>query len=176
MCPSYDDDYDPDPQSGRYRDDSKGGPYRGRGNYDKKPRERGGKYRDGRDYDWYGDYRRGYPKRFRGYQSMEEMSKLHPPADPNNTIGIFGFGQYTTEDDIKKLLRERLPGISGYTYKLIVDERSGFCRGFCFVDFKSLEDAIVAREILNFESFRGSDFKCDFSYKQRASGDGQPYD
>ncbi|ELA40796.1 uncharacterized protein VICG_02167, partial [Vittaforma corneae ATCC 50505] len=119
-----------------------------------------------------------YKKRFRsesrGYYSSSDQAYSrynkgrHAPADPSNTIGIFGFSHYTTEEDVRKLLKDKIPHIEGYNCKVIIDERTGFCRGFCFVDFKCLEDAVNARDILNFDSFRGLDLKCDFSYKQRA--------
>lgn len=89
----------------------------------------------------------------------------HVPADPNCSIGVFGFNPNTTEDDLKKLLVNKLSGLSDYTYKLIMDEKTLLCKGYCFINFKCLNDAITAKYILNSESYRGQDFKCDYSYK-----------
>lgn len=89
------------------------------------------------------------------------------PAEPNKVLGIFGFQRHTTDEDVQKLLIEKLLNINGYTFKLINDDILGICKGFCFVEFKCLEDAANAKEILSFESFRGQDLKCDFSYKRR---------
>lgn len=118
-------------------------------------------------------YKRRFRSEPRSYHTSNDQSYSkhnkgrHAPADPSNTIGIFGFGHYTTEEDVRKILQNKIPHIKGYNYKLIIDERTGFCRGFCFVDFKCLEDAVNAKNILSFESFRGLDLKCDFSYKQK---------
>ncbi|KAM0680006.1 transformer 2 beta [Glugoides intestinalis] len=116
------------------------------------------------------EHPRAYLKRPRvdkGNEIAQKVFKMrHVPAEPNNTVGVFGFSQYTNEEDVKKLLAKRLKNLREYTYKLITDERTGLCKGFCFVDFKCLEDAIIAKDILSFESLWGLDFKCDFSYKQ----------
>lgn len=115
-------------------------------------------------------YSKEYSKRTRvnrGNENTQRTFKLkHVPADPNNTVGVFGFSQYTKDEDVKKLLAKRLKRLGEYSYKLIIDERTGLCKGFCFIDFKCLEDAIIAKDILSFESLWGLDFKCDFSYKQ----------
>lgn len=95
----------------------------------------------------------------------------HIPAEPNCTIGVFGFNPNTTDEDLKNLLIEKLPTISNYTHKLIMDERTLQCKGYCFINFKCLNDAITAKSILNLESYRGQDFKCDYSYKQGLLGD-----
>jgi len=92
-------------------------------------------------------------------------------ADPNNTLGLFGLHHSTTDEDLNQLLEDKLKGLKGYTYKLIVDDRTGFCKGFCFIDFVSLNDAITAKFILNSESFRGQDFKCDYSYRHGIMGE-----
>lgn len=89
----------------------------------------------------------------------------HIPGTPNLTIGIFGLPCTTTETDLRHILTEKLEGFDQYTHKLIIDERTGLCKGFCFVNFSSLNDSIRAKEIMSIESFRGNDFKCDFSYK-----------
>lgn len=117
------------------------------------------------------DNAKRYRDNFRPFSS--QFKDKHIPAEPNNTIGVFGFGPYTTDEDIKNLLKDKLKNINEYTYKLITDDRTGLCKGFCFVDFKCLEDAINAKDILSFESFRGQDFKCDFSYKQGIMGESQ---
>lgn len=91
-------------------------------------------------------------KRFRSTDTFIKKPK-HVPADPNNTIGIFGFNQFTTDEDVRCLLKNRIGHIKGYTHKLIIDERTGFCKGFCFVDFKCLEDAINAKDIFSFERY-----------------------
>lgn len=94
----------------------------------------------------------------------------HVPAGPNNTIGVFGFNPNTTEEDLKILLNSLFSDKFEYTSKLIMDERTGLCKGFCFIDFKCLDHAITAKNMLSKESFRGQDFKCDYSYKQGILG------
>lgn len=132
-------------------------------------------YRREQEETYKSDGSRDYMKRTRMDQRTLEQHQRqskarHVPADPNNTIGVFGFSPYTTDEEVRELLKKKLPGMSGYTHKLIMDERTGLCKGFCFLDFKCLEDALTAKEILSFESFRGLDFKCDFSYKHGIVG------
>lgn len=95
----------------------------------------------------------------------------HVPAEPNSTIGVFGFNPSTTEEDLKNCLSDKLKNLSEYTFKLIMDERTMLCKGYCFINFKCLDDAISAKHILNLENFRGQDFKCDYSYKQGILGE-----
>ena len=95
----------------------------------------------------------------------------HIPAEPNCTIGVFGFNPNTTDEDLKNLLLDKLVDFSGYTYKLIMDEKTLLCKGYCFINFKCLNDAVTAKYILNCESYRGQDFKCDYSYKQGLLGE-----
>lgn len=100
------------------------------------------------------------------YQDPRSAKHRHVLADPNSTLGIFGLSQFVTEDEMKIALAEKLPEIREYSLKMIVDERTGLSKGFCFVDFACLDDAMSAKEILNKESFRGQDFRCDYSYKR----------
>jgi RNA recognition motif-containing protein len=102
---------------------------------------------------------------------LKSTRPRHASADPNSTLGIFGLNQFVTEDEMRTALAEKLPGMEGYSFKMIVDERTGLCKGFCFVDFACLDDAMSAKDILNSESLRGQDFRCDYSHKHRAAND-----
>lgn len=117
------------------------------------------------------DYKTEFSRSMHDNYNSRPYKTRHISAEPNNTLGLFGLHQSITEEDLKAVLEEKLIGLSGYSYKLIMDERSGLCKGFCFIDFLSLNDAISARKILGSESFRGQDFKCDYSYKHGIVGD-----
>lgn len=117
--------------------------------------------------DWKDEHKR---PRLDGKIHQGSLSKparpKHPLTSPNSTLGIFGLCQSVTEDEMRTALAEKLPGMREYSLKMIVDERTGLSKGFCFVDFACLDDAMTAKEILSNESFRGQDFRCDYSYKR----------
>lgn len=127
-----------------------------------------GRYPRGSDYSPRNEETRRYSTHGKPEGSYKRPK--HASADPNNTLGIFGLSQFITEDEMRAALTEKLPEMKGYSFKMVMDERTGLCKGFCFVDFVCLNDAMSAKDILNNESFRGQDFRCDYSYKQRPLG------
>lgn len=85
--------------------------------------------------------------------------------NPTNVLHLSNLSVYTTEEDLKDVFDEKILHIRDYTIRLAVDEGRGLCKGFCFVRFKSLEEAMHARSALEDETIKGCTMQVQYSLK-----------
>lgn len=77
------------------------------------------------------------------YQLCESRLKLSQNVSPSSVIGIFGLSPRTREDDLKAEF-EKFGDLENVT--IIYDRRTGDSKRFGFIYFKSVDDAIKAKE------------------------------
>lgn len=137
--------------------------YEDRGRYD----DRQSRYPD--------DYRRDGPPgpRFGGYR--ERAPVRQDDAEPNETVGIFNLSRDTTEQDLESALSEKLTDYRGrYSTKLIMDRMTGKCRGFAFLTFESIDEAVKAKDILSGIEVLGHQTRAAFSAGDSRRGSAMP--
>ncbi|XP_074109138.1 transformer 2 isoform X1 [Cotesia typhae] len=84
---------------------------------------------------------------------------------PSHCLGVFGLSIYTTELQIHHIFSKYGPV---ERVEVVIDAKTGRSRGFCFVYFKSSEDAKVAKEQCSGMEIDGRRIRVDFSITQRA--------
>ncbi|KAI5149917.1 transformer-2 protein [Enteropsectra breve] len=136
--------------------------------YERPRYERSGRDRDdyGRDRDSDRGYKRSYdddyaPKRRRDEGSFGDRA----PAEPNETLGLFNLPYECVQRDLDDYLEKPLEKFrKEYQARLILDRMTGRAKGFGFITFKSVDDAIEAKNILsNGEEFNGKVLRVDFA-------------
>ncbi len=128
-------------------------------------------YRDygrGREYGRYprGDYYGGRywsGKRDMAYPTRRVVRRDDAP--PNVTIALFNLNRDTTKDDLDKvidnILRDEVK--NQYVSKVIIDNHTGRCRGYGFITFEKIEDAIKAKGLLENIVILGNTVRIAFS-------------
>ncbi|XP_063989854.1 transformer-2 protein homolog beta isoform X1 [Diachasmimorpha longicaudata] len=84
---------------------------------------------------------------------------------PSRCLGVFGLSIYTTELQIHHIFSKYGPV---ERVQVVNDAKTGRSRGFCFVYFKSSEDAKVAKEQCSGMDIDARRIRVDFSITQRA--------
>ncbi|CAG9536485.1 unnamed protein product [Cercopithifilaria johnstoni] len=84
--------------------------------------------------------------------------------EPSRCLGVFGLSLYTTERDLKELFSQYgdLDNV-----QLVFDHPTGRSRGFGFVYFKKIEDAMEAKERLAGTEIDGHKIRIDYSITKR---------
>ncbi|VDM42022.1 unnamed protein product [Toxocara canis] len=102
--------------------------------------------------------------RSRGAGTTSRYSARDDP-EPSRCLGVFGLSLYTTERDLRELFSQY-----GEVEKvqLVFDHPTGRSRGFGFVYFDKLEDAIEAKEKLAGTEVDGHRVRVDYSITKRA--------
>lgn len=89
---------------------------------------------------------------------------VNPP--PSKVIGLFGLSSHATLDDVKEFLVEKIPDIRYENVHLVKDGYTGQSRGFGFVYFSSLDEAITAKELLQGQSIYSKAVRVDYSVSE----------
>jgi RNA recognition motif. (a.k.a. RRM, RBD, or RNP domain) len=122
----------------------------------------------------YDDYpRRSYndePRRGDNYRSSEphgaERRSNSDDAPPNKTLGLFNMSCNVDNNMLLDHLDEKLAKFKGnYDAKVIIDRNTGKCRGYSFVTFRSLDDAIAAKSCLEGCSLDERPYKVVYSIR-----------
>ncbi|VDN51333.1 unnamed protein product, partial [Dracunculus medinensis] len=100
----------------------------------------------------------------RGYDNGSRSIRREEP-EPSRCLGVFGLSLYTTERDLKEIF-EKYGELE--KAQLVFDHPSRRSRGFGFVYFKNLEDAIYAKERIVGTEIDGHRVRVDFSLTKRA--------
>jgi len=79
-------------------------------------------------------------------------------------LGVFGLSERTSENELKELFNKygELEKID-----LIHDKRTGISRGFGFIYFKTMDDAVKAKEAMNGSKVDGYCIRTDFSLTEK---------
>lgn len=148
--------------------------------------EEGGVYRyrtdEGREYcrpyPRVGTQEHLYPdNRYQGRREMDEPRVEHGtgrPAKrphrhmaactpPSKAIGIFGLSVYATEDDVKDFLREKIRGIENYRVIMVYDKHRRMSKGYGFIYFDTVDDAISAKGRLTGQMIKGKEIRVDYA-------------
>ncbi|KRX98858.1 Transformer-2 -like protein beta [Trichinella pseudospiralis] len=91
-----------------------------------------------------------------------QIESENPPT--SRCLGVFGLSLYTTERDLHQLFSKygKVDDI-----QLVYDHPSGRSRGFGFVYFDTVEDAVIARERAAGSEIDGHRIRIDFSITKR---------
>ncbi|CAG5112183.1 Oidioi.mRNA.OKI2018_I69.chr2.g6426.t1.cds [Oikopleura dioica] len=87
--------------------------------------------------------------------------------DPNKSrcLGVFNLGRRTTEDEFRRTF-ERYGKLE--SCKLVYDQKREESRGFGFVTFENIEDAIYAKKDATGMDISGHEIRIDYSITKRA--------
>ncbi|AFN83109.1 putative nucleolar transformer 2-like protein [Encephalitozoon romaleae SJ-2008] len=97
------------------------------------------------------------------YRNEKYGLKAKRNGSPSKAIGVFGLGAYITEDDVKNFLKERISGITNYKVVIVYDKYSGLSKGYGFIQFDTLDDAITAKNKLLGQTIKGKEIRIDYS-------------
>lgn len=101
-----------------------------------------------------------------GFESRPKRMR-EDPKEPNETIGIFNLSFNLKLSDFEDFLAEKLADFKGkYTSKLIMNRDTGMCKGFGFVTFSDIEDAIKAKPVLDGGSILGQEYRAAYSIQR----------
>lgn len=84
---------------------------------------------------------------------------------PNRCVGVFGLSLYTTERDLKECFGKYGPIED---VQLVYDHPTGRSRGFGFIYYENIDDAIEAKERGAGMELDGHRIRVDFSATKRA--------
>ncbi|VDK48745.1 unnamed protein product [Anisakis simplex] len=104
----------------------------------------------------------------RGGRSRNGGSSKYSSRDdpePSKCLGVFGLSLYTTERDLRDLFSQ-YGDID--KVQLVFDRPTGRSRGFGFIYFDKLEDAVKAKEKLTGSEVDGHKVRVDYSVTKRA--------
>lgn len=82
---------------------------------------------------------------------------------PSKSIGLFGLSVYATEDDVRDFLKEKISDIQGYKVIIVYDRHRRMSKGYGFVYFETLDDAITAKDRLTGQMIKGKEIRVDYS-------------
>ncbi|VIO91338.1 Uncharacterized protein BM_BM2302 [Brugia malayi] len=110
--------------------------------------------------------RRSRSPRYRrsSYDDRRYTFSRRDEPEPSRCLGVFGLSLYTTERDLKELFSQYgdLDNV-----QLVFDHPTGRSRGFGFVYFKKIEDAIEAKERVAGTEIDGHKIRIDYSITKR---------
>jgi len=86
---------------------------------------------------------------------------LNPP--PSSTLGIFGINISATRDDLTEFVDTNISGIPYDKLNLVTDRNTGDSRGFAFVYFSSINDAMEAKKLLTGKELHNKAIRVDYS-------------
>lgn len=110
--------------------------------------------RGGEEYERPGGY---------SYRNEKYGLKAKRNGSPSKAIGVFGLGAYITEDDVRNFLKERISGITNYKVVIVYDKYNGLSKGYGFIQFDTLDDAITAKNRLGGQTIKGKEIRIDYS-------------
>lgn len=84
--------------------------------------------------------------------------------DPSPVLGVFGLSLYTGERDLREMFSKYGPLKE---VQIVYDHQTGRSRGFSFVYFEDVEDAIDAKEHCNGLEIDGRRIRVDYSITKR---------
>lgn len=135
--------------------------------------------RDGGDYDRPYRSRNGGPERYGGgggsrysgggrgggRRDFARDTRPKEEVSESRVLGVFNLTQSTTEGELKKIFEDYGP-----VEKVVViyDAHTNRSRGFSFVYFEDIGDAIAAKDGLSGTQIDGRDIRLDFSMTQKA--------
>ncbi|XP_069110614.1 transformer-2 protein homolog alpha-like isoform X2 [Argopecten irradians] len=111
--------------------------------------------------------RRGY----RGKRDTSPMSNRRrhqgnrDNPEPTRCLGIFGLSLYTQERDLRDVF-SRYGSLE--EVQVVYDRQSGRSRGFAFIYFRNIEDAIEAKDRCTGSEIDGRRIRVDYSITERA--------
>lgn len=160
--------YYPESDFGRYRDGngfSRPGPYMSRQDAPRGYFGSGHEARERRRYDTPALQRGGeHDSHRQEYHRGEKYAlKAKRNGSPSRAVGLFGLGAYITEDDIKDFLKERVGGVSGYRVVIVYDKCKKMSKGYGFIQFDTLDDAITVKNRLTGQTIKGKEIRVDYS-------------
>ncbi|KAM0671659.1 transformer 2 beta [Ordospora colligata] len=82
---------------------------------------------------------------------------------PSKSIGLFGLGAYVTEEDITEFLKEKVCEIQRYKVVIVYDKYKKVSKGYGFLQFETLDDAITAKKKLLGQTIKGKEIRIDYS-------------
>lgn len=91
----------------------------------------------------------------------EELARFNPPE--NNVLAIFGLSKRVIEHDLFDLYKH----FGCKECKVIMDKHTGCPKGYGFVYFSRVKDAIIAREKTDGKVVYGKPMRVDFSIGER---------
>ncbi|ADM11622.1 putative nucleolar transformer 2-like protein [Encephalitozoon intestinalis ATCC 50506] len=97
------------------------------------------------------------------YKSEKYGVKAKRNGSPSKAIGVFGLGAYITEDDVKGFLREKISEITNYRVVIVYDKYNGMSKGYGFIQFDTVDDAITAKNRLVGQTIKGKEIRVDYS-------------
>ncbi|KAM3723323.1 Transformer-2 protein [Dirofilaria immitis] len=110
--------------------------------------------------------RRSRSPRYRrnSYDDRRYAFSRRDEPEPSRCLGVFGLSLYTTERDLKELFSQYgdLDNV-----QLVFDHPTGRSRGFGFVYFKRIEDAIEAKDRIAGTEIDGHKIRIDYSITKR---------
>jgi len=135
---------------------------RPRDDYDRRSDDRfGGRY-DGYRNDRFGP-RDDYEPRKRQRPQLRE-----DPVEPNETVGVFNLSYNLTPSDFDEYLKDKLVDFIGkYTTKLVLGAFTNRCRGYGFIHFDDIEDAVKAKKILENGEIHGQQYRVAYSVQRQ---------
>uniref|UniRef100_A0A914UPP1 RRM domain-containing protein n=1 Tax=Plectus sambesii TaxID=2011161 RepID=A0A914UPP1_9BILA len=99
----------------------------------------------------------------RGHERQRNNSRENP--SPSRCLGVFGMNLHTSERDLRDFF-DRFGAIENV--QVIYDQATHKSRGFAFVYFESVEDAIEAKNRAAGAEIDGHNVRIDFSFTSRA--------
>lgn len=111
--------------------------------------------------------RRGYRGRHRSRSPMSNRkrhdgNRFNP--SPSRVLGVFGLSLYTGEKDLREMF-DRYGPID--RVQVVYDHQTGRSRGFAFIYFADVEDAVDAKERCNGIEVDGRRIRVDYSITKR---------
>lgn len=97
------------------------------------------------------------------YKSRTEDDLVRLNAPENNVLAIFGLSKRVIEQDLFDLYKH----FGCKECKVIMDKHTGFPKGYGFVYFSRVKDAIIARDKTNGKLLFGKPMRVDFSIGER---------
>ncbi|AFM98389.2 hypothetical protein EHEL_060150 [Encephalitozoon hellem ATCC 50504] len=104
-----------------------------------------------------------YERSSHAYRNEKHGLKAKRNGSPSRAIGIFGLGAYITEDDVKGFLKERIDEITNYKVVIVYDKYNGLSKGYGFIQFDTVDDAITAKNRLTGQTIKGKEIRIDYS-------------
>lgn len=90
------------------------------------------------------------------------------PAEPNETIGIFNLSFGISLPEFEDYFNEKLADLKGkFTSKLIFNRQTNQCKGFGFLTFDDIADAVKAKQLLEGGEINGQAFRAAYSVKRQ---------